>query len=341
MGERRLERVWESSTIGARVVRRLLDPLASVYGAAMTFRNRAYDRGWLEVRSLGRPTVSVGNLTVGGTGKTPIAAWLTARLIDAGARPGVLLRGYRGGDEARVHEVLNPHALVVAGADRVVAGADAIRRGANVLVLDDGFQHRRVARTADVVLLSADRHRESRLLPAGPWREPFASLRRASHIVVTRRRTSPMHAREVLTYAGRVAPNAALAIVHLVAARVRCWQDGEERSLADLAGTRILAVSGVGDSRSFEGQLRDAGCRVVSRAFADHHPFSDSDVRTLAAEASAVAYVVCTLKDAVKIGSRWPPGGARLWYLSQHVSVETGADALRALVRDLADAARH
>lgn len=335
MVERLIERKWESTTTGARVLRAALGPLAWGYGRVVALRNTAYDRGWLASYPLGAPTVSIGNLTVGGTGKTPVAAWFAGRIAANGGRPAILLRGY-GGDEPLVHKLLNPDVVVIAGADRRRSAAGALDRGATALVLDDGFQHRRARRDADVVLLSADRHRQVRLLPAGPWREPAMSLRRATHVIVTRKRAMPLHAREVMEYVTRVAPNAVPAIVHLTPEFLVRWETGERHQLEDLAGRTALAISAIGDPRAFESQLRAAAMRVAGRPFPDHHAFTPGDVRRLADEARGADVTICTLKDAVKLGPIWPPSAPPLWYLSQSVRIEHGAEALEGLARRLA-----
>ncbi len=202
MRERLLDHIWESSAPDARVARALLSPFGWGYGAAVALRNLAYDRGWYDAHELALPAIAIGNLTVGGTGKTPIAAWFATALRARGARPAIVLRGY-GGDEVLVHRRLNPGIPVVADADRVRGVSTARAEGATVVVLDDGFQHRRARRDADVVLLSADRAGPFRYLPAGPWREPLQSLRRASAIVVTRRNASRVSAQELLAQAAR------------------------------------------------------------------------------------------------------------------------------------------
>jgi len=335
MAERVIERRWESTTRVSRAVRSVLTPASWLYGAVVAARNRAYDTGLLRSHDLGLPTVSVGNLTVGGTGKTPIASWMASRVAAHGARPAILLRGY-GGDEVLVHRLLTPQAIVVAGADRVAAAIRARSEGATVCVLDDGFQHRRVRRDADIVLVSADRHREVRLLPAGPWREPLASLRRASHVIVTRKRTTPMHAREVMAYVGRVAPHAEVSMADLVADSIVRWGGHERASTDALAGQVILAVSAIGDPRAFESQLSALGARVAARVFPDHHAFSAREVEELAYEATGARFMLCTLKDAVKLGPVWPASAPPLWYLSQRVSIESGLKGLEELARRLA-----
>ena len=335
MPEHTFERRWESTSPLSNALRLILTPLSWGYAGAIALRNTAYDRGWLASRTLGLPSVSVGNVTVGGTGKTPIAAWLAERLSALNVRPAILLRGY-GTDEPLVHRTLVPQALVITGADRIASALRARELGATALVLDDAFQHRRARRDFDVVLISADRHRKIRMLPAGPWREPDRALRRATHIVITRKRTTPLRAREIAEYAGRIAPAAQVSIVHLGADSVVKWIGAERRPASALEGKVVLAISAIGDPRAFEGQLRETGARVATRTFGDHHEFSEGDVRRLTYDATGAEFAVCTLKDAVKLGPLWPPSAPPLWYLSQTVRVELGAEALDGLVRSLA-----
>jgi len=325
------ENVWESSAAWARATRASLMPLGWLYGAVVSLRNSAFDRGILRAHALGLPTVSIGNLTVGGTGKTPVAAWLAGRLAEAGARPAILLRGY-GGDEPMVHSRLNPGAIVIADADRVRGAAQAKSRGATVLVLDDGFQHRRAKRDADIVLLSADRSGPVRSLPAGPWREPLPSLARASIVAVTRKNASPLRARELLSGALRYAPGAAGLVLHLAADQLRRAADDTVEESAELSGMSVLAISGIGDPRAFQSQLRNAGARVIPAVFPDHHGYSTQEAATLAGRVKGLARAVCTLKDAVKLAPIWPPDAAPLWYLSQRVLVDSGGDAIDALI---------
>jgi tetraacyldisaccharide 4'-kinase len=302
-------------------------------------RGAAYDAR--EGAELPAPAVSVGNLTVGGTGKTPVAAWVASRLAARGARPAIVLRGY-GDDEPRVHELLTPGAVVVASPDRVAGAREAVARGADVVVLDDAFQHRRARRDVDLVLVSADRWTgDTRLLPAGPFREPLAALRRASAIVVTRKAASPAAADRVAAAIGAAAPRVPVAIVALALDELRPWGgDGAGRPLATLAGRRVLAVAAVGDPGAFFAQLGAAGAAVERAAFRDHHAFSSADAAALARRAEEVETIVCTLKDAVKLGPLWPRLAPPLWYVSQRVAVERGAEPLDALLETLLAARR-
>src|SRR5215211_769933 len=182
-----IERLWFGADALASVARAALLPAERVFGGIVGARDVLYDAGWLPSQATTIPVVSIGNLTVGGTGKTPIAAWVAAGLARRGAQPAIVLRGY-GDDEPLVHRILNPMIPVIVDADRTAGVEEAARRGADIVVLDDAFQHRRVQRIADLVLVSADRWTPTvRLLPAGPWREPLRAIRRATLVIVTRK----------------------------------------------------------------------------------------------------------------------------------------------------------
>jgi tetraacyldisaccharide 4'-kinase len=335
------ERVWYGADAGAAVARAALLPLEALFRLGASARGALYDRGLVRAQPTALPAVSVGNLTVGGTGKTPVAAALARRLRDAGARPALVLRGV-GGDEPRVHALLNPDVPVVVAADRVAGTREAAAAGADVAVLDDAFQHRRAGRVLDLVLVAAERAgARARLLPAGPYREPPAALRRAHLVAVTRKAASRDAAEARLAELARAAPAVPQLLLHLRPDALHAWPgDGGDAAgvpaLGALAGARVLAVSGIGDPRAFEAQLREAGADVRAAAFPDHHAYDARDTARLARHAGDVDFVVCTLKDAVKLGPLWPRGAPALWYVSQRVIVEQGervlADALDRLL---------
>src|SRR5690606_15784422 len=177
-----------SRRLDARAMRTLLLPASWIYAMVMRARAWSYSRGWRTMHDLQLPVISVGNLTVGGSGKTPIAGWIAARLAARGLRPGILLRGV-GGDEVLVHRESVPQAVVVANPDRAAGAALAQGSGAEVLVLDDAFQRIAVRRDLDICVVSAESMQAvSWQLPAGPWREPWRALSRANAVVVTRKR---------------------------------------------------------------------------------------------------------------------------------------------------------
>ena len=332
-----VEAVWYGNEPGARVARAALWPLARAYGAISAARGRLYDNGIFRTAPAALPAIGVGNLTVGGTGKTPFAAWLAGRLREH-ARPAIVLRGY-GDDEVAVHRVLNPEVPVVAGADRAAAIEDARRQHADIVVLDDAFQHRRIARTADIVLLSAEQlMRPLRLLPAGPWREPLSSAGRADLLVLTRKSAGIADAQRARARLQARCPGLPIATVHLAPRSLdSAAPDGPSVPLDSLAGAAVTAIAAIGEPGVFARQLEQLGARVTLIAFRDHHEFTDAEVHGLAARVPRDGYAVCTLKDAVKLAGRWP-GPSGLWYVSQQLVVEEGAEDMNRLLQRALDA---
>jgi tetraacyldisaccharide 4'-kinase len=229
------------------------------------------------------PTVAVGNLTVGGSGKTPLASWIAGYYARKGLKPAIVLRGY-GGDEGDVHRLLVPGAVVVEDPDRIVG------------------------RDLNIAVVSAESSRAVPwTLPAGPWREGWGALRRADLVVVTRKRADRATALAVAERARRAAPRAPVAIAKLAITGFRGLLSGGHRSAESLDGTRVLAAAGIGDPDSFASQCRRLGADVELLAWRDHHRYRAGDVARLVHAAAAVDYVVVTEKDAAKLRSRWPP----------------------------------
>jgi tetraacyldisaccharide 4'-kinase len=320
--------MWKSGSPAARVARAALVPASLLYGVVVDRRRRLFDDGYLPTYTPALPTISVGNLTVGGTGKTPIAAWIAGALLAQGARPAIVLRGYRGGDEALVHRALTPGAAVIVDPDRLRGIRQAAADGRDVAILDDGFQRRSVRRAADIVLVSADAWSASRhLLPAGPWREPFSAIQRATLVIITRKAAddAAVHAVGVATQA--VAHGMPVAIASLRPDALRTM-DGDERPLDALRGTPVHAVAGIGDPDAFFAQLRAAGAVVTPHIVRDHHAYTADEAARLA-RAAGRAPVVCTLKDAVKLGLVWPRQVQPLLYVSQRVEFDRGIELVR------------
>ena len=297
--------LWERRGPAA-LARAALLPLAAAYGVVMRLRTAVYRRGWRAARRLPAPAIAVGNLSVGGTGKTPLAAWIARYCARHGRRPAILLRGY-GGDEPLVHRRAVPEAVVVADPDRVAGAARAVAAGADVLVLDDAFQLLGVARDLNVALVSAESARAAPWsLPAGPWREGWDALGRADCIVVTRKRAT---AKQAAALAGRLArrrPGAPVAVAELALDHLEGLRSGLRRPAAALDGRAVVAAAGIADPESFAVQIRSAGARVRLRAYPDHHPFAVQDVADLVQATREADYVVITEKDAVKLRDRWP-----------------------------------
>lgn len=294
--------------------------VALLYGAVVRSRNRYYDRPAAAKRT-GLPVISVGNLTVGGTGKTPVVAWIARFLAGEGLRPAVVSRGYRGsagrgpllvseghgplceaarsGDEAYMLARTLPEARVVVGSDRV-AGAEAARRaGAQVVILDDGYQHRRLARDLDIVLLDAGNpFGTGRLLPAGILREPLAGLRRAGVVLVTRSRSGERFPSIERTLR-RFNPSAPLIPAgHRRVGFVDRLGGPVERP------RRAVAFCGIGRPGPFRADLLEEGVELVDfRVHPDHHPYSETEMREMRELAQrGGAALVTTEKDLVRLG---------------------------------------
>ena len=304
--------------------RYLLLPVAPLYRAVVATRVAAYERGWLRRKQLDVPVISVGNLTFGGTGKTPTVIALVRDLIRLGRRPAVLTRGYKRRDDDQVvvvgPEPRNtveqvgdepiemarrlPGVPVVVDADRERGGLAAQRLGADIVVLDDGFQHLRLERDLNLVLLDAgDPWGGGRLPPMGRLREPTSAIRRADAVLITK---VPADWRPVVAHiesaVDAIAPTIQVFVARMNATRVR-RPGGRWEAAENLAGSRIFACAGLGRPQGFVATLEAAGATVVgSKWFPDHHDYSPEDVASVCAAAQrADAVVVTTGKDMVKL----------------------------------------
>jgi tetraacyldisaccharide 4'-kinase len=331
-----IEGIWYGDSRLAGLVRAALTPAARAYAGVTAVRNALYDRGLLHAHSPVVPVLSLGNLSVGGTGKTPLAAWAAGELRARGAHPSIVLRGY-GDDEPIVHARLNPDVPVVADADRVRGVRRARALGADCAILDDGFQHRRIRRTADWVLVAAERWQATaRSLPAGPMRESTQSLHRAHVLVITRKSASREEAERVASaLEPRMRDGGAVAICHLAAHAVVDAIAGREERLSWLEGRTFAAPAAVGAPEAFFAQLRAAGAVIEPMPFPDHHAFDARDVERIVQAGASRDGVICTLKDAVKLAPRWPRAGPALWYVSQRAVIERGGEALDASLNQL------
>ncbi len=306
----------------------ILPPLSVLYNAATRTRLLAYRRGWLRVAKLAAPVISVGNLTTGGTGKTPLVEWVCRAVATEGKRVCVLTRGYGranpqsqvvvsngselladaplAGDEPRLlAEKLIGVAAVIANPNRSAAGSWAIENlGSEVFVLDDGFQHLELARDLDIVTLDATSPLgNGRLLPYGRLREPVAGLSRAGCVVITRTE-QVADWKSVKETVQRFAEGIAVFSSRMVTASVHPLSG--EPATADLTPQPAGAFCGVGNPESFFEHLRrDGHSLVFKRAFADHHRYQQTDIDALIAEAKSrgCSALITTAKDATKLVS--------------------------------------
>jgi tetraacyldisaccharide 4'-kinase len=281
------------------------------YALGAWWRNRAYDRGRKEVKRAAVPVVCVGNLTTGGTGKTPCVEWVARFYRGRGVQVAIVSRGYgaQGGrnDEAMVLEENLPDVPHLQDPDRVAAaGRAAEELESELVVLDDGFQHRRLHRDLDIVLIDAT-HPPARdyLLPRGTLREPAGGLRRAGAILLTRCDQVPAGEVEAIrTWLARRWPQTPVATTeHRPVALVRGESETEPAEV--LAGRTVGAFCGVGNPAAFRRTLEAMGATVAAfRAFPDHHGYTRADVDELmrwARTLPADAVIATTQKDWVKL----------------------------------------
>jgi tetraacyldisaccharide 4'-kinase len=292
--------------------------LSSVFAVLVWLRSRMYAWGLLRQHRIAKPVIVVGNLSVGGTGKTPLVLWLVEQLQAQGLHPGVVLRGYGGrnaavtktlmvqpqsdaaevGDEALLLR-LRTGVPVAVDHNRVRAAQLLVHQGVDVIVCDDGLQHLRLARDFEIAVIDASRGLgNGHMLPAGPLREPAARLRRVGSIV--------LNGEGVVGDLGRcVAP---IFVMHLLGEQL--WPlngQGEPAPLACLAGKRVHAVAGIGNPQRFFAQLAAAGIEVIGHPFPDHHRYQAGELQF-----GDGLPLLMTEKDAVKCRGF---AVANCWYL--------------------------
>lgn len=289
--------------------------LSLPYGALIRLRNFFYDSGLLPVRRAPAKVVSVGNLTVGGTGKTPLVAYLVEQAIERGFCPAVIARGYKGAlrggewlnDEGLLLKEKFPGLVVIQNPDRIAAARRAVdEMGADFIILDDAFQHRRIERDVDVLTVDARApFGNGRVLPAGILREPISGIARADAIVLTRcGDLSDVEIRAVEERLAHLAEGVPLFLTDHVPERLRFLGDGEEKSLDSLDGKKLFICSGIALPRAFRMTVESMGGTICGeRHFADHHHYQVSDLIGILDEAreSGAEAIVTTEKDAVKL----------------------------------------
>ena len=327
-----VRRMWAGDAGPAgRLAQALLLPVEGVFRVVTAARREAYDRGILPSVRGRIPVISVGNLSVGGTGKTPVASWVIRALEEMGERPALVARGY-GRDEILLHRRWTPGVPVIADPDRRAGVDEAARRGATVAVLDDGFQHRRLRRRLDLVLVDAEEGLPGALLPRGPFRESRRALDRAGGIIVTRKGGTPRAAEGLAETLAREYPDRPLARLHLSPGDFRRLGGPEGSELGP--GTPVLVATGVARPETVADAVRSLGRSVrETAAFPDHHEFTAADVRALLQSAGDDPIVV-TEKDAVKLAELADARGADVWVIRQTLVWESGEDRIRGLLRD-------
>ena len=287
----------------------LLWPLTLPYGAATHLRARAYRTGLLRSKRLDGIVISVGNITVGGTGKTPMVFWIAEHLIAEGQKTGILTRGYRGeasaegstSDEVQLLRArLGDRVSFGVGADRWSRGRELSARGVEWFVLDDGFQHLQLARDVDIILIDATNpFGGGHLLPAGRLREPKSALARADVVVITR----SDHAPAVETVVRRES-DAQIFYARTQLDSVQSVSSSQPAEAQAREG-KLFAFCAIGNPKAFLEDLRSWGFTIVGHAFfPDHHRFTARDLQTIEQEArrAGASALICTEKDTFNLG---------------------------------------
>ncbi|MEE9257103.1 MAG: tetraacyldisaccharide 4'-kinase [bacterium] len=322
-----------------------ISPAGWAYGAAMGLRRSLYETVWGVSEAPSCPIISVGNITLGGTGKSPAVAWVVARLIESGRRPAVVSRGYGGSlidvsavsdgagevlssppasDEAVMLARMFPSVAVITGRDRPAAARRAAAEyGAEIIVVDDGFQHLALRRDLDLVVLRGERpFGNGRVFPAGALREPLGALRRAEAVLLTgdvRPETRAM--------VQRAAPRAAVFSGSL---RPAALMDAAGRTAGvpgDLKGAAVIAVSGIGHPEAFSRTLEELGVRIlVHHAYPDHAAYPPDVVASFfdSQKETGADFIITTEKDIVKMAP--PAEDSRLRALRVEMEIEGGED---------------
>jgi tetraacyldisaccharide 4'-kinase len=335
--ERILRRAWEGERVSP-ALRASLWGLSVAYGAFLRVRESLYGMRLLHAGRLPCPVISVGNITLGGSGKTPLAELAVRTLLGLGARPAVVSRGYgrrtRGvhvvadrsgirlpasaaGDEPRLLAEHLPGVPVVVGESRYEAAARAIEAGADAIVIDDGFQHRTVDKSLEILAVSADAPwGNGRLFPRGVLREPLAALRRA-HVVVVTEAERPGQVEEVRRTLARQRADALCLSARYEVLGARETTSGREVPATELAGRSLLAFAGLASPRRFAETLGRLGAVVTELVeFPDHHWYAPPDLLDLTARGSrrGTEGLITTEKDWMRL-QELPRPPLPLWVL--------------------------
>jgi tetraacyldisaccharide 4'-kinase len=312
----------------------LASPFALLYGLGQNLHKVAFDTGLLQTYGLSAPVISIGNITCGGTGKTPLVIDLARRLVDKGHKVGIISRGYKrkssksltivsdglsnfapcleAGDEPLMIAQAVKKAVVISSADRLAAAKHAIDiYKCDLLLLDDGFQHYRLKRDLDLVLIDyADDLLNDSLLPAGRLREPIANLKRSSNIIITKvpKRFDKARMKQLEKIISSLSPRATVSTCRFVPKSICKQMDNQitQAPIKTLSGEDVFAFCGLAKPEGFISLLQDAKANIVgTKVFPDHHWYTDQDVDFLhkKLEQTKAKYLITTEKDYVKLGS--------------------------------------
>ncbi len=347
----------QKAGLGAGLLRLLLGVAAGGYSVAVRARNFLYSKEWLKVHRVNAVVLSVGNITVGGTGKTPLVIWLCKEIISdsrfqiSNSQCAILTRGYKSRaqetedyrDEPAILIESCPEVKVVVNPDRVAGAAEAVSKfGANTLIMDDGFQHRRLVRDLDIIAIDATRpFGYGKMLPAGLLREPVASLKRADAVVITRC--------DQITKAELGQLEKTLQIINpdvIIARSIHAptyvqSADNQEISLEQLKDKKIFAFCGIGHPDAFFNTIKTIGSELAgSKVYNDHHHYTDDCLADIYEQAGGLKadLILTTQKDWTKIISDFKSqisdfeSSLPFAYIGIEIKFLAGEDKLRGLI---------
>ena len=332
----------ENRTLVAAGLFILLLPASWIYGLIIRVRNALYDAGILIVGEAKVPVVSIGNITVGGTGKTPLVIWLANRLIADGCKTAVLTRGYKSdagkiSDEPAIIQKACAGVRVLIDSNRVSSAQKAVSEfGAGLLLLDDGFSHRRLGRDLDIMAIDATcPFGYGRMLPAGLLREPLNQLKRAKAFILTRcDLVCDCEIAAIIARIHCIRPDAVIAQSRHVVSEVQL-ATGKRKPISSLAGQKVMLFCGIGNPDAFFDGMKKAGLNIAAtKSFADHHNYSQADIDGVAAQARAAGagWVVTTEKDFVKLERLSLPAELNLGFTVLTLEFLAGEDTIYDLV---------
>jgi len=327
------------------ILRYLLAIAAIGYSLAVRLRNFLYSKGLLKVHHVDSAVLCVGNITVGGTGKTPLVVWL-CNLITQNGKCAILTRGYKARtqenkdlkDEIAILAESCPEAEVIVNPDRVSGAAEAIEKhAAKVLIMDDGFQHRRLARDLDIAAIDATQpFGYGKMLPAGLLREPVSSLKRAGAVVITRcDQVTEAQLSELEQKLRAIKSN--MIIARSIHAPVYAKSmDNKEISIEQLKGTKIFAFCGIGNPDAFLNTIKNLGAELAgSKVYDDHYHYTDASLAEISEQAKEFGgdLILTTEKDWTKVVPNFK-SPLPFAYLAIEIKFLAGEDKLTALIND-------
>ena len=340
--------------------KKALFPFSAVYGGIIEIRNYYYNNHFLPVEHLPKPTISVGNISVGGTGKTPVVRFLTQFINRMGKKVAILSRGYgrssrktviltsdnlseipfsHSGDEPRLLAQKLHNGSVVIDANRIRGGKFAFKEHSpDIFILDDGFQHRQVYRDLDIVTLDAtDLWGSGLLLPAGKLREPLSQLRRADLIWVTKTDQTFCSSQNIHREIRKKINKPILFSVHSPV-KVRSFYNQIFYPIKVLKGKKVIAFCGIADHGSFKKTLLELGAEILEfRHFKDHHKFRYDEIHQLLRikESKNADWLITTEKDAVRIDELKKDLLQSLYFLEIEIKVLSGKDSLKKMIENI------